>query len=394
MTSWDLARIDQNELVHLAQTLVRFPSPQTDRMEAEPAVQAFIGECVAPELAERGFTGRRDRMGNLLIEAGPTEAGRSLLLMAYAMTHPASSMHDPYSGAVVSLPEGKAVRGRGISEQKGALAAAIVALARAVDGGRLQGRLVFAVSSAGETGRHDAAESILLELGYTPELGIVVLGTNNRVSLANKGRLDIQVTVHGKAAHSSTPWLGINAIDGARAVLERLQTLSLGSGKHAALGEATLTSTHLSSGPNATHTIQNAVHLMFDRRLLPGQDPQTAFDVVAAALAEIKGPWRIEARRGPYMYPCEISRDGPLFSAIRISRAESGQPEPETLYSHGALDAGFLVARGCDAAMWGPGRTEQFHADDEQLLVSELVAGAQGYLALIESYLGAKAEVR
>jgi len=33
--------------------------------------------------------------------------------------------------------------------------------------------------------------------------------------------------------------------------------------------------------------------------------------------------------------------------------------------------------------MWGPGRTAQFHSNDEQLLISELVAGAEDYLALI-----------
>jgi acetylornithine deacetylase/succinyl-diaminopimelate desuccinylase-like protein len=88
------------------------------------------------------------------------------------------------------------------------------------------------------------------------------------------------------------------------------------------------------------------------------------------------------------MYPCEISMDGPLFQTIAAARGRVGLPPPGTLYSHGALDAGFLLARGCEAAMWGPGRMEQFHADEECLLVSELVAGAEDYLSLIEGYLG------
>ena len=153
--------IDENELVSLAQQLVRFPSPQTERMEAEPQVQAFIGDCVAPILAQRGLNGHRDAMGNLVIEVGPESADRSLLLMAYAMTHAASAMTDPYSGALIETPEGRAVRGRGLSEQKGSLAAAIVALTCAQKLGKWRGRLVFALNSAGETGRHDAAIAIL-----------------------------------------------------------------------------------------------------------------------------------------------------------------------------------------------------------------------------------------
>jgi acetylornithine deacetylase/succinyl-diaminopimelate desuccinylase-like protein len=88
------------------------------------------------------------------------------------------------------------------------------------------------------------------------------------------------------------------------------------------------------------------------------------------------------------MYPCEISRQGKLFRAVTAARAAIGLPPPETLYSHGALDAGFLVAQGCEAAMWGPGRMELFHSDEEYLLVEELALGARDYLALIQSYLG------
>ncbi|MDB5598637.1 MAG: Acetylornithine deacetylase/Succinyl-diaminopimelate desuccinylase [Xanthobacteraceae bacterium] len=381
-------RFDEAELTALTQQLVRFPSPQTALMEAEPAVQAFIESCVEPILAERGLRGRRDRMGNLIIEIGPQDAERSLLLMTYAMNHPASAMNNPYAGEIVELTGGRAVRGRGVSEQKGALAAAIVAVDCAHRAGNLRGRLVFALSSAGETGRHDAAAAILDELGYAPKFGIVALGTNNCVTLANKGRVDIDIVVSGKAAHSSTPWSGINAIDGARAVLDYLAVLPVGRDAHPHLGRATLTSTHIESRPLATHTIQNEVRLTFDRRLLPGQDPERAFAQVEQAVESIGGPWSISIHRGAYMYPCEISMDGPLFQTIAAARGRVGLPPPPTLYSHGALDAGFLLTRGCESAMWGPGRMEQFHADEECLLVSELAAGAEDYLSLIEGYLG------
>lgn len=380
--------IDETALLEVAQQLVRFPSPQTAQMEAEPAVQSFIGDCVAPLLAERALRGRRDRMGNLLIELGPADADRSLVLMTYAMTHPAATMRDPYRGEIVDLPEGRAIRGRGISEQKGALAAAIAAVDSVNRSGALRGRLVFALSSAGETGRHDAAAAIVDDLGYTPRFGIVALGTNNSVALGNKGRVDIEVTVHGRSTHSSTPWAGVNAIDGARQVLNCLAALPIDEARHPALGAATLTATALDSFPKATHTIQNEVRLTFDRRLLPGQDPEAAFQQLAAALPAIEGPWRIEAKRGAYMYPCETARGGPLFTAIGRARTAAGLAAPEVIYSHSALDAGFLSARGCEAIMWGPGRMEQFHSNEECLLVSELAAGARDYALLLQSYLG------
>src|SRR5215210_5483886 len=115
-------------LAELACRLVRFPSPQTEQMEFEPAVQAFIGSCVEPILTEWGLPTRRDRMGSLICEVGPPDAQSSVLLMTYAMTHPAASMRDPFAGEIITTPQGPAVRGRGVAEQKGALAAALAAI--------------------------------------------------------------------------------------------------------------------------------------------------------------------------------------------------------------------------------------------------------------------------
>src|SRR5207244_5586593 len=128
---------------------------------------------------------RRDAMGNLLVEIGPKDGAASLMLMADAMTHPAAAMKNPWGGELMDTPAGKAVRGRGISEQKGSLAAALAATVAAQRAGSLKGRLIFTVSTAGETGRHAAAQAIIEALGSAPKLGVVVIGTTSRISLGN-----------------------------------------------------------------------------------------------------------------------------------------------------------------------------------------------------------------
>src|SRR5437016_5799897 len=145
---------------------------------------------------------RRDGMGNSIAELGSASSGKSLLLMAYAMTHPANRMRNPFAGELLEGATGAYVRGRGVSEQKGALAAALAAVKTAADRLALRGRLVFAVSTAGETGRHDAAASVYEALGYCPKLVITAIGTTGQVALANKGRIDVVVTVRGKSSHS------------------------------------------------------------------------------------------------------------------------------------------------------------------------------------------------
>jgi acetylornithine deacetylase/succinyl-diaminopimelate desuccinylase-like protein len=115
------------DIVEWTQAFVRHPSPQTERFEHEPQVQSFITEQVVPLVQVLGLPWRRDPMGNLLVELGPERADRSLMLMAYAMTHPANRMPNPYAGELIRESAGPHVRGRGVSEQKGSLASALAA---------------------------------------------------------------------------------------------------------------------------------------------------------------------------------------------------------------------------------------------------------------------------
>ena len=378
--------VPTTDIIEWTRAFVRHPSPQTELFEQEPQVQSFIGEQIAPLVQKLALPWRRDGMGNLIVELGPASSGKSLLLMAYAMTHPANRMRNPFAGELIEDATGAYVRGRGVSEQKGALAAALAAVKTAADLLALRGRLVFAVSTAGETGRHDAATSICDALGYCPALAVIALGTTGRIALANKGRIDVVVTVRGKAAHSAMPWLGVDAVEGARRVLDRVLAIDVAVKKHPALGEATLTATSIRSWPEATHTLQDEVRLTFDRRLLPGDDPHAAFSAIAAA-ADIGEPWSIKAELGPIMYPAEIAPDGPFMRAAIEGCRRMGLEPPGTFHSHGALDAGYFCLRGAQGAMWGPGAVEQWHCDDERIPVADLITGAVAYRGMIEAAL-------
>src|SRR5258705_12581282 len=182
---------DRATLIAWAQKFARYPSQQTALFEQEPEVQGFIADCVMPLVRELGLPVRRDRMGNLLVELGPPDPGRSLMLMAYAMTHPAAAMKNPFAGELVDTPAGEAVRGRGISEQKGSLAAALAATLAAHRAGGLKGRLMFTVSTAGETRRHDAPQAVNEAPGFVPRPGVVRVGTPRPSSLGHKGRRDV-----------------------------------------------------------------------------------------------------------------------------------------------------------------------------------------------------------
>lgn len=376
--------ISERTLVSWLQRFVRYPSQQTELQEKDPEVRDFVRECVAPLARESGPV-RLDGMGNLILDLGPRDAKRSIMFATYAMTHPAAGMTDPFAAALVETENGPAVRGRGVAEQKTALAAALGAVAEAAEDD-LPGRLIFALLTAGETGRHDAAAQVMKDLGHEPDHAVVCLGTGCKVGASNKGRIDIEVSVRGKSTHSSMPWNGIDAIGGARRCLETLQALDLGTAEHPALGPATLTPTAIRSFPEATHTVQDLVEMTFDRRLLPGEDPETAFSAVAAALPS-DGPWKVTCRRGPFMYPNEVADGGSLMTLLDQAYVDAGLKGAETIACSFALDAGYFGRLGIESVMLGPGEIDQFHSNEEHVLISDLVVMARVYRALIRRAL-------
>lgn len=378
--------LNAETLVPWLQRFVRHPSEQTDLQETDPAVKAFISDCAAPLFRELGAEIRFDDMGNLIIEAGPGDTDRSLLFLGYAMTHPANRMSDPFAAELIDTPEGPAVRGRGVAEQKTALAALTGALAQALSSGRLKGRLTVALTTAGETGRHDAVRSVVAALESEPQFAVVCIGTDSKVAIGNKGRVDFDAVVGGRACHSSAPWKGVNALEGARRLLETAETLDLYVPEHPQFGPATLTPTALRTLPNATHTVPDVARITFDRRLLPGEEPEAAFAAVSAKLT-LGAPWGLDFERGPVMYPNEIDTGGPFYAKLKRAYEDAGRGDPGPFHCNFALDAGYFARTGTEAVMMGPGEIDQFHSDDERVLVSDLVGMAKVYYGVVKACL-------
>ena len=213
------------------------------------------------------------------------------MLVTNAMTQPAATMPNPYGGEVrdgapYGLP-GEVVLGKGLSEQKAPLAAILLALRSILAARcRLSGQVVFLCCVSGETGRHDAIRSIIEATGARAEMA-VLNGTGNRISLGNRGRVDVTITVHGSPGHSSRPASACNAITGALEVVRRLADGLRFTASHPALGGPTLAVNRIRSSPESTHTIQDRCEIGIDRRLMPGEDP----DAAVAEIAAIAKPW-------------------------------------------------------------------------------------------------------
>src|SRR5262245_11262239 len=96
------ARITRARAKELLIELVKVPSPQTELLEDEPLLKAFIRSAIEPRLRGMSFAEMRyDAMGNLIAMYGAGTSGKSLMLIGNAMNQPAATMPNPYAGDVV-----------------------------------------------------------------------------------------------------------------------------------------------------------------------------------------------------------------------------------------------------------------------------------------------------
>ncbi len=395
--------LSRERVTTVFQELVRVPSPQTDLLEAEPALRTFMEVALLPRMAALGFDSARiDAMGNLIAIAGEDRSGQSLMLVSHAMNQPPSTMPDPYGGTLIDatphgLP-GMAVLGKGASEQKGTMAAMLHAIEAVRGAGlALEGRLVFVCCVSGETGKHDAIRHVVEAEGVRADLAFVY-GNSLKLQLGNRGRVDVRVTVRGRAAHSSRPDTGANAVTGATELLRRLALGIANDRSHPQLGTAWLTCNRIESFPKSTHTIQDRCELSLDRRLLPGEDPDAAvaeIEQIAHAfsgwLDPISGlPLEAIVEKGAVMYPSLVTEESPVVRLLAEGcRAMLGEA-PESFYGQSAHDQGYLNAVGIPTANFGSGEQAFAHTDLDMASVEKTYDAARVYAWMIAHHLGSK----
>ena len=353
--------LDRGYLVDCLARLARVPTDVPLGVETliepdDPKLVRYVQRVIRPELNRLGIYDLLDvPRNNLVVACGSGEAGASLLIQNYTPTQHNNLMAEPFSGKIANARahgvDEPAVFGQGVSQNKAHQAVMLAVLKLLRDSGvRLRGRLYWAVNNEGRSS-HACSDAILDALPERPRFGIIQLGTGLRVSLGNRGRVDMSVHVEGKLTHSSAPHLGLSAIEGAHEVITRLRRLSWPD-THPLLGGRHAIVYKIRYEPVAPHTLPSDAYLTVDRRLLPGDDPEAATAEVRAILGDL-APYRVRVERGVYMLPALVAGDLQDVRALQAANVAVRGREAETFYLGGTFDAGGPCAQGVPTVMYG-----------------------------------------
>jgi acetylornithine deacetylase len=226
--------------------------------------EAAVGNYLYGELCRVGYQARRipvegDRFN--VYATSPEQPNPEVVFSTHTDTVP------PF---IPSSEDAARIYGRGSCDAKGIIAAQIAAAERLRQEGIYVGLLFVVGEERDSLGAKVANEYAASQSGRRCKYLVNGEPTENRVALASKGTLRVEVTAAGRMAHSAYPELGESAIDKLIAALTRLRAMPLPSDPE--IGPCTL-NIGLIEGGRAPNVIPDYAHADLLYRLIgPSQD--------------------------------------------------------------------------------------------------------------------------
>ena len=240
--------------------------------------------------------------------------------------------------------------GRGTCDAKGILAAMVAAAERLRDEGVKVGMLFL----VGEE-RDSAGAKVANEQARGARFLINGEPTDNRLALASKGALRVEIYTEGKMAHSAYPELGDSAIDKLVAVLADVQKLKLPEVEGIGSSDVNV---GLIAGGRAPNVIADRAEAHLLVRLVGSAEP-----VREAILGAVAGRARVE-------FSLELK-------FVRM-RAVGKLP---TMVAKFTTDIPSLTNWG-EPFLLGPGSIHVAHTPEERIAKRELLAAVELYVKL------------
>lgn len=303
---------------------------------------------------------------------------------------------DPFGAEVA---DGK-IYGRGSSDMKCGLAAARFAAEGIRRAGIALAGTVEISGTVDEESGGWAGVAHLAECGRltrdTTDFVVIPepLGVD-RVCIGHRGVYWFELTTHGRIAHGSMPFLGVNAIDHMADVLERMRTtlvprLDTRSTHMPVVPDgarrATLNVNSVWGGQNGhdvqTPCVADRCTAIFDRRFLIEESPDDVKREITDLLDALRRDlpdFDCAITDRLLVLPVETPPGSPLIASLCRSIESVSGRHAQLIASPGTYDHKHVTRIGgiehCVA--YGPGRLELSHQPDEYCEIDDLVRSAQ-----------------
>jgi acetylornithine deacetylase len=233
--------------------------------------------------------------------------------------------------------------------------------------------------------RGEGARSII---SRRPDAAIVAEPTNLQVVVAHKGMVRWRCHTAGRAVHSSRPEQGENAIfrmASVLAALERYQRDVVGTLAEHPLCDRPTLSVGTIHGGLSVNTVPDRCTIEIDRRLVPGEDPQAAWQHVIDFVAGQTDLANQVQHDPPFMRSAGLNNANNDSLAAHLQaavQAIAGNTPSRCGVSFGT-DAALFGAAGVPCVVFGPGSIAQAHTADEWVPLAEVEQASEALYRFI-----------
>ena len=259
--------------------------------------------------------------------------------------------------------EGDRLIGRGAYDMKGGLAAMMCALKDVERQTAVRVRLVCVPDEESEEIEERSTDAVVSR-GLGGDFAITGEPTNLHIGVEAKGVLAMLIEVRGRAAHSSTPWLGDNAVLKAIDVFRAIESLPFSRQSSEMFDRPSINLGRIEGG-DALNKVPDRCRMAVDIRFLPGQDP-------ADIMAQIGRIDEAQITKHFIFPPVSVPRTNPYVRALRdaVARAIPDQ-EVMSVGRDGASDAVAFMGAGIPAVEFGPDGAGH-HGPEEWVSISSM----------------------
>jgi succinyl-diaminopimelate desuccinylase len=321
----------------LAERLISY---DTSRPEDLVAAAGFVkGWLESRDIAVRDVD--HSGLPVLIAEVGPVEQQAAATVVLHGHVDVVPGHPEQFEPRV----EGDRLFGRGAYDMKGGLAAMMCALKDLERQERVRVRLICVPDEESEELDTRSTDAIV-RMGLGGDFAITGEPTDLHIGVEAKGVLAMRIDVYGRSAHSSTPWLGDNAVLKAVDVFRAIESLPFSRQSSELFDRPSINLGRIQGG-DALNKVPDACTMAVDVRYLPGQDPHEILDQVRAIP-------EIEVMRTFIHPPVAVSRTNPYVQALRDAVTRAVHGETLSVGRDGASDAAAFLAAGIPAVEFGP----------------------------------------
>lgn len=388
----------QEEAIAFLQSIIRIPSQTGDEKQVQDFMQEYLTKLglqvdrFVPSLDElrkhpafvepaQGYENRPNVVGICKGEGG----GRSLLFNGHIDVIPEGAPenweHGPWSG---DIADGK-LYGRGASDMKSGVAAMTMALKAVRDSGiKLKGDVTLEYVMDEELTGNGTLACVMK--GYKADAGICCETSSMCVQPASIGRIWFEIVVKGKAAGIQRRYEGVNGIDLGYIVkqaVSEFEWVRISHTRHMlypVIEEAIPCMVGQFESGTYASAFPDACIMRGSMATVPGEDSDQVkaefVDFIQRYAAQHSEWLRTNPPQvrftGYFAEPSEIDVNAPIVKTLSENFTKLMKQEPVISGRQGAADIRHLNKYGdTPTVIFGPGLTEQMHANNEWVYVKD-----------------------